>query len=210
MCRHMITENKRFHSLHQLRLEKALLLTLFLLLVLFHSVPKRFELKPRKLSALDLRFEIQDVPSTKQLVRRGKPAPKKPTIPLPVEDPSFPEDATIEETNIQWNLGDVPFGNAGITTGENDTIPPRPLVQVMPEYPNELRKQKIRGTVRLLVRVGKNGKVQDVVVAENSTGNELCKKIAIRAAYQSRYIPANTRNKSIEMWTTCIYSFAPK
>jgi len=206
----MTKRNKRFHSLHHLRLERALILTLFLLLIFFHALPKRFESKQQKVSSIDLSFRIQDVPSTKQLVKRGRLAPKKPTIPVPAEDPSFPEDATIEETNIEWDIGNALFGNAGITTGKNDTIPPRPLVQVMPEYPNQLRKQKIRGNVRLLVKVGKNGKVKDVVVAENSTGSELCKKIAIKAAYQSRYIPANSRNKSIEMWTTCIYSFAPK
>ncbi|NIA28571.1 MAG: TonB family protein [Actinobacteria bacterium] len=206
----MTKKSKLYHSLHHLRLEKALILTLFLLLVLFHTIPKRFELKPRELLSIDLRFKIQDVPSTRQLVRRGRPAPKRPTIPLPVEDPSFPEDATIEETNIKWNMGDAQFGNAGITTGKNDTIPPRPLMQVMPEYPNQLRKQKIHGNVRLLVRVGKNGKVKDVVVAENATGSELCEKIATKAAWQSRYIPATWRNKRIEMWTTCTYSFAPK
>lgn len=206
----MTRKNKLFHSLHQRRREKALILTLFLLLILFHTTPKRFELKPRELSSIDLSLQVQEVPSTRQLVRRGRPAPPKPTIPLPVEDPSFPEDATIEETNIKWNVGDAQFGNAGITTGKSDTIPPRPLVQVMPEYPNQLRKQKIHGYVRLLVRVGKNGKVKDVIVAENATGNELCEKVAKKAAYQSRYIPATWRNKRIEMWTTCIYSFAPK
>ncbi len=206
----MTKENKLFHSLHHLRLEKALILTLFLILLLFHTIPKKFELKWHKQSSIDISFKIQDVPATRQLVKRGKPAPKKPTIPLPVEDPSFPEDATIEETNIRWNTGDAQFGNAGITTGKNDTIPPRPLLQVMPEYSKQLRKQNIRGSVRLLLRVGKNGKVQDVVVAENNTGSELCERVAIKAAFQSRYIPANSKNKSIEMWTTCIYTFTPK
>ena len=206
----MTKRNKLYYAFHNLRLEKSLVIILSALLLLFQFVPKRIDFKPPEPKPVFIRFKLEAIPATKQMVRRGMPRPKKPVVPIPSEDVDLPEDATIEETIINWNIGDSPLGDAGLTTGRADTIPPRPLLQVMPEYPESLRKKKVQGSIRLLVRISRAGHVKDVVVADNSTGSKIFEKIAIEAAYKSRYIPANTGSRTIEMWTTCIYSFSPK
>ena len=205
----MTKHNKIYYSLRRLRLEKTLVFLLLGIIILINIVPKRFAARKPEHKSIYLRFTLVAVPATRQLVKRGRPRPRKPVVPIPVEDIEFPMDATIEETTIQWDIGDSLFGNAGITAGRADTIPPRPLMQVMPAYPEELRKQKVKGSVKLLVRIGRRGQVKDIVIAANSTGNQLCEKIAKEAAGRSKYVPAISRNKNIEMWTTLVYSFNP-
>jgi len=51
------------------------------------------------------------------------------------------------------------------TTGGN-IIPPRKLVDVKPQYPDQLRASKVAGTVRLEATVGGDGKVRDITVVE--------------------------------------------
>jgi TonB family protein len=205
----MNSENKKFYSNRALRLEKIAVVILVSVILFFHIIPKRFLVKKIEMKAVVVDFTIEAIPTTKQLLRRGSIKPKKPTVPIPIEDLSFPEDATIDEANFEWHWEGSPFGNSGITATKIDTVPPRPVLQVMPEYPEELRKNKINGSIKLLVKIANNGQVKDVIVSDNSTGSELCEKIAIDAAYRSTFIPAKVQNSSIEMWTSCIYSFNP-
>ncbi len=202
----MISREKLYQLAHPGHVEKAVIATLLLFIIILHIVPKRFIHTKTELAAVKISIKVQDVPATEQKFRRGYPAPLRPVIPVP-SDEVYPEDDTIDETTVQWNLGDSPFGNSGLTVGKADTIPPRPLMQTLPEYPEELQKKRVKGSVKLLVKVDENGRVVDVVMARNTTGSEMCRELAIEAAYKSTYIPARSDNRNIEMWTTCIYSF---
>ena len=201
--------NKTFYSKRIHRLELATIIVLFFVISLFHVFPKKYN-KFRVLNRnVLIDFTVESIPVTKQMVRRGKPRPQKPSVPIPAEELDFPEDATIDDKSFEWNFGGSPFGNAGLTAGKADTIPPRPILQVMPEYPEQLQKQKIKGSIKLLVRIGNNGAVKDVIVSHNTTGSDVFEKIAIEAAYKSSYLPAKTEKKAIDMWTSCTYSFSP-
>lgn len=206
----MADKNKLFRLSYRINIQRAAVLSLLFVILLFQLLPKRIETKKVELEPVFLSFTIEEIPVTRQTVRRGRPAPKKPVVPLPSEDPSIPEDLTIDETLIQWDAGDSPFGRSGLTTGRADTIPPRPLVQVMPEYPESLRKQKIEGSVRLLLKVDGNGSVINVVIAENSTGSDLCAEAALEAAKRSSYLPARAGERMLEMWTSCVFTFKPE
>lgn len=206
----MNRRNKIFYSLRGRRLEQVTVLVLLALLILFQLAPKRFGRKHPELAPVMVDFTIESIPATRQMLRRGSPRPPKPKVPIPVEELEFPEDATIDAEAFKWQWLGSPLGNAGITAGKADTLPPRPILQVMPEYPEELRNKKLSGSVKLLVRIGSDGSVLDVVVADNSTGSELFEKMAINAASRSSFAPAKSQNKNIEMWTTCIYSFRPR
>lgn len=201
--------NKTFYGNRKRRLEQAVIYVLCFILLVFLLFPKKFKKAAVQNRAVLIDFTVESVPATKQLVRRGKPRPKKPAVPIPAEDLDFPEDATIDEDMFAWNFGGSPFGNSGVSASKADTIPPRPILQVMPEYPEQLRKKKIKGSIKLLVRIGNNGVVKDVIVSDNSTGNDICEKIAIEAAYKSSYMPAKIEKKAIDMWTSCTYSFNP-
>ncbi|MBN2000812.1 TonB family protein [candidate division KSB1 bacterium] len=203
-------KNFHFNLKYTCHIELCVVIVLSLLLLIIHITPKKFKKNILELEPVFLSFKVEEIPQTTQTVRRGKPAPEKPVIPLPVEELSLPEDATIDFTDIRWDFGDSPLGYSGLTTGRADTIPPRPLVQVMPEYPEELRKQKIAGSVRLLVKVNTSGLVEDVVVSTNSTGHNLCEAAAKEAALKSQYVPGVSGEEKIPMWIVCVYSFSPE
>ena len=205
----MNSVNKKFFSNRVRRLEKIAVVILLVFISIFQVIPKRYLNKKIVFRPVSVDFTIKAIPATVQLIRRGNPKPNKPTVPIPIEDLSFPEDATIDEANYDWQWDGSLFGNAAITAGKADTIPPRPVLQVMPEYPEPLRKKNIKGSIKLLVRIGTKGRVKDVIVANNSTGSEICEKIAVEAAYRSTFVPATWENNTIEMWTSCVYSFNP-
>lgn len=91
-----------------------------------------------------------------------------------------------------------------------DTLPPRPLVQVMPEQPRSSPDKKAVGVVRLRIRVNERGQVEQVEVVFNSTGSSVCEQRAIEAARHSRFQPARVKSAPVAAWTICEYGFDPK
>ncbi len=197
-------------SNYRSRLIKSLNGVLILFLLLVHLIPKRIEFN-RELNVplIPNAAQFQVVPATRQAVRHGMKPPKRPVIPIASEDPDVPMDLTIEETEFDWNAGDSRLGTSSLTTSRADTVPPRPMLQVLPEYPKELRKQNVRGDVKLYLWVSKQGVVQDAVVASNTTGNRQVEKAAIEAAMKSKYLPAHAADEKIATWVACVYSFTP-
>jgi TonB family protein len=167
------------------------------------------EQKATELPPLDFKFEIEEIPVTEQRVRRGRRPPQKPVIPVASEDPDIPPDATIDETLLDWEAGDDIAGQSGITSGSNDMIPPRPIVQVLPEYPKELQKQNVRGIVKVRLYVNEKGEIEEAVISENTTNSEACAEAALAAAKKSTYLPASAGGEKIATWVTCTYSFEP-
>jgi len=195
---------------YQKNIERGFIAALLLLILLFQFFPKHFTSKKVELAPIVIRFTVQEIPITRQMIRRGQRPPLKPAVPVASEEPEVPEDQTIDSTIVRWNAGDSPFGRAGFTAGKSDTIPPRPTMQIMPEYPEEVRKKGVQGIVRLIIRVDENGLVKDVVVSSNSTASQACEKAAVQAAYKSRYVPAQYGEKKISAWIICEFSFKPK
>ncbi len=194
---------------YQKTIEKSLIISLAFLIILVHLFPKNVVLEPKDLPPLPFVFEVEDIPATQQMVRRGSQPPQRPVIPVASEDPDIPMDATIDETLLDWNAGDNLYGNSGFTAGKADTIPPRPIVQVLPDYPKELQKQNVRGTVKVMLYVNESGSVQEAVVTENTTNNEICADAALEAAKKSSYIPASIGEEKVGAWVASVYSFQP-
>ncbi len=205
----MNKEFQQFKLAYRTTIKKSLVISLAFLLILLHILPKNVEHKKKALPVVPFTFEIEEVPITRQQVRRGV-RPQKPLVPVPSEEPDIPVDETIDETIIDWNVGDSPFGVGGLTMGRADTIPPRPIVQVLPEYPRELLKQNVRGIVKLMLWVNEKGRVEEAVVVENGTGNEECAKAALEAAKKNSYLPATIGKKKVASWVACTYSFKPE
>jgi TonB family protein len=97
----------------------------------------------------------------------------------------------------------------GNSLAQADTIPPRPLVQVMAEYPKSESNRKVIGKVRLKVKVNAQGQVEKVTVLANSTHSSACEKEAIDAAFQSSYQPAQVNRQPVSTWTICEFGFKP-
>ncbi len=200
----------RAASAYNRRLDRSLITALLLLIFAFLFLPKKIERHPFSIKPIEVHIVVQEIPATLQTVQRGKPRPEKPQIPLAVEDPAVPEDATIAETDLRLDLGTSLWGTAGLTAAPADTLLPRPVLRVMPDYPEEAKKLKRAGAVRLLLRIDKQGIVRQVIVAENTTGSEECASAAVDAAQRSTYVPGRIDNRPNEMWVICEYGFAPE
>ncbi|MFQ5603042.1 MAG: energy transducer TonB [bacterium] len=138
---------------------------------------------------------------------RRNPPPPKPTVPIPSDDETIPEDETIMETTLNYsNIFDqTPDGFPGVRGLK--LTPPRPLAWVFPEYPEDEKKKGVQGTVKLSIHIDKTGKVVEVVVLENTTGSQKCAQAAREAALGSRFVPAREGNKPVSFWLTQPYRF---
>jgi len=184
--------------------EKATIVALILVIFLFLSFPTFDLTKKEDIEVVFTSLNIEDIPLTRQGTRR-KPPPK-PAVPIPSDDELIPEDLTIEETDLNFDLASEQFGS-GVLSGRPAIFQPRPVFEVIPEYPQELQKKGIQGFVKLHLHVDKSGRVIKAVVLENTTNSKACAKASISAAQKCRYIPAKSSGKSVEVWITRTYTF---
>ena len=148
-------------------------------------------------------MHIENIPITRQGVKRK--APPRPVVPIPVEEPSIPEDLTIEPTELNFEaspLSNMPEGDGFFTV-----TPPRPIADVFPEYPATEKEKGVEGEIELSLLVDEKGKVKNVHVVKNSTNSKICEESALKAAYQTQFIPAKQNKKYIAVWIRKIYKF---
>ena len=184
--------------------EKATILALILVILLFLLFPTFNFTKNEDVEVVFTSLNIEDIPLTRQGTRR-KPPPK-PAVPIPSDDELIPEDLTIEETDLNFDLLSDQLG-LGLLSGRPAIFQPRPVFEVIPEYPQELQKKGIQGFVKLHLRVDKSGRVIKAIVLENTTNSKVCAKASLSAAQKCRYIPAKSSGKAVEIWITRTYTF---
>lgn len=189
---------------YQINLEKAMIVVLCLVILLFLLFPK-FNLTQNKPEGIIFTsLNIEDIPITRQGMRR-KPPPK-PAVPIPSENESIPDDLTIEDTEINFDLLSNQIGQ-GILSGRPAIFQPRPIFEVIPEYFYELQKKGIEGLVKLHLHINKYGRVERAIVIENTTNSEICANAAKTAALKCRYVPAKSSGKTVDIWITRTYTF---
>ena len=189
---------------YTLNVKRAVVITLVLLNSLVLLSPK-VKLKSEDVTPPQITIDVENIPITRQ--SRRTPPPPRPTVPVPSDDETIPEDETIEETTLKYTTFYDDFPN-GVPAFKGIRItPPKPLALAFPEYPEKEKKRGVQGVVKLSVHVSKRGKVIEVVVLENTTGSEKCAQAAIEAAYGSRYFPAKEGNKFVSYWISQPYSF---
>lgn len=193
------------HGSYSLNFKKAALITLiaFNLLVLF-SPRIDFDFSQIE-TKTTVSIDVENIPVTIQTKRN--PPPPRPTLPVPTDDETVPEDETIAETDLTYtNI----FDNATDRTSGPpmaSITPPRPIAWVFPEFPDSEKKKGIQGIVKLSIHIDAKGKVLEVVVLENTTGSVKCAEAAIAAAYGSRFSPAREGSKAVSYWITQPYRF---
>jgi TonB family protein len=189
----------------QLRFEKALACSLALLIVLFVAF-QRFNIKPRSFEKVFFNPTIESVPITRQGGTRVQP--RRPATPVPVDDPKIPLDETIDTTELNYDIYPYnPEGMGGPVGGQPRIVPPRPVAEVFPEYPESARKKGQKGSVKLNLFIDLHGNVTEVVVVSNSTDSDECAKEAVKAARASRFLPAQQGGKAVGTWTVREYGF---
>jgi len=191
-------ENGQEKKRYRIRLEKSLVFTLAITLILFLLFKTRnakYEIPEYVFSSEMVVNEI--MPVTRQAGRQRPPV--IPRIPIVSEDEFVHEDVTIDIVDLNLVEGleayDIP--------GQNSSRPmsgPRPLLEVIPEYPDDLRKKGIAGVINLSILVNLAGKVDSVIVLGNSTKNQRLARAAVAAAYKTVYMPLKTRAKNKAFW----------
>ncbi len=188
----------------QILFEKSLIASLLIFIILFNvfrRIPQeKFEqhyLTINGVSAIDIPITTQG----------GIPRhPTLPQVPLPVEDEFIPEDETIEDTNLEIYEDILRLEQYGEGRGAV-VVRPRPIKDVMPEYPEKERKQGIKGEVVVKLLVNSSGSVDSVMVISNTTDNIKFVKAAKRAAYKTKYLPAKVKRENIAQWIKRKYTW---
>lgn len=196
-------------------LELALVLVFCLAIMSVHFAG-RLPMATKTVFRKAIRIEVADIPQTQQL-RKPKP-PERPSLPVPTEDESVPEDLTIASTEL--DLSDIPAPPP--PPEPEDEIPIFVAYDEAPaiiggiqslkkhlEYPEFAIKAGLEAEVLLKVLVGIDGSAEKVELLNCSTKGAGFEKSAIAAMYKVRWKPARQRDRSIRVWIACpvIYRF---
>jgi len=188
-------------------LEAATLVSLGVMLVAF-QVMRGISLRDLEAKAVDVKVEVMDIPVTEQLHR--PPPPPRPLVPIPTEDESVPEDATIASTNL--DLSDLPapppppapVDETAYTFVPYDS-PPTPVggwaeIYKYVVYPELAIRAGIEGIVFIKALVNEKGIVEDAAVMKSSGANVGFEEAALQAARKIRWKPALQREHPIKVW----------
>lgn len=78
---------------------------------------------------------------------------------------------------------------------------PEMIYEKQPVYPEEVKKEKIEGTVWVKALIGEDGLVIKSEISKSS-GNDILDKSALDAALENKYKPAIKDGKPISTWVT--------
>lgn len=191
----------------------SLAATLFFLIIIF-QLAKQFSLAPASVSQVDIKIEVADIPPTEQF--RRPPPPPKPSIPIPTEDESIPEDLTIASTEI--DLSDIPPPPA--PPDEDEELPifiaydeaPKIIgglaaVQKHLKYPKLAQTAGVEGIVFVKVLVGVDGRSERVEIIKAKPTNIGFEESAIEAIKKIKWVPAKQRDRKIRVWVSIPVQF---
>jgi len=192
-------------------IEFTLVLSLLLCILLFQAF-KKFEHKDTE-SRLELeKIQAEEIPQTQQ--EKLPPPPSRPAIPIESESEDIPEDATMEETDIDFDEEPPPPP----PPPDDDQIqfipydePPQPIggfaaIQKKLKYPEIARKAGIEGQVIIYAKISVQGKVINTRVVK-PLGNSGCNEAAIKAIKQVKWKPAMQRDKPVTVWVSVPVKF---
>ncbi|MCB9796931.1 MAG: energy transducer TonB [Alphaproteobacteria bacterium] len=161
--------------------------------------------KPQAEARAAVEVDVAPKPPPKQQPRKQRPPPPQ----RPKSNP--PPTPNLGASLAGLDLGLPGFGAVGLDglsdglLGEvKDTVmtedavdaPPQPVSQVPPEYPSRARAKNITGYVTLNVRVGFDGRVEDVRVVE-AQPEGVFEQPALAAVKQWRFQPATYEGRPV-------------
>jgi len=204
----VLSRRKKFKSEQAVLLKKSLIGTLIIFIVIF-SLSKRYSPENSKTLHLNFSDVFLDVPITDSRGSMPRP-PDLPKVPIPVEDDYVPPDETIPDTDFDITEGIPLFdGNSDSGLGAGASAP-RPILEVIPSYPEKIRQKGIEGVIVLDILVNTMGFVDSVKVVSNSSRSRILEKSAINAAYKSKYMPAKVDDELVSYWLRRSYTFSSK
>ena len=193
-------------------IEFTLVLSLLICILLFQAF-KKFE-KEKVGSKIQIhKIQAEEIPQTLQ--EKLPPPPSRPAIPIESESEDIPEDATIEETDIDFNEVPPPPPPPAGDDEQIQFIPydeaPQPIggfaaIQAKLKYPEIARKAGIEGSVIIYAKISIKGDVIKTRVIK-ALGNSGCNEAAINAIKAVKWKPAMQRDKPVEVWVSVPVKF---
>jgi len=181
---------------------QSLIGVLIIVILLFYFFPD-YSISPEP-SKTDLELPVlilEDIPpKTEQtLPRKRRVLRKLPSqfIPIPTETEELPESLAVGEKTAQFEI------NSGRATPVVLEIPPRPILEVYPDT----REVKCKGEIQLFILISTRGKVLEIQVLKNTTGNDECLKATMRAVRKTQWLPGKRNGVIEEMWVKKTFRF---
>ncbi len=185
---------------HKQKLETAFIFSLLICIAFFYFMPVKIQERtiPEEYTAPVIK--IINIPRTVQITLKRPPKPSLPVIPVAAE-----EDEILEEVKVNLK---VDPSLQGIDDGIPDVITKLPYIprQVVEVFPKKC-EAVVFGTIVLALRIGKDGKVKDYKVKENTTKSDACLQSVIKAAKKSQWEPILLKNTRVEYWIDKKYVF---
>jgi TonB family protein len=191
--------NKYFRQNYKLRLKISVILSLIIIISIFKLSEDIVQWQHEP----DIRITteyiyLSSIPAT------GRSAAKsvKPPVPkIRIESDLAESDIILEDTYIfeTSELGDDATGVIG-EAGNNKISSagpryiPRPIFEIIPEFPEALREEGHKGIVSMKLLVNRHGSVDSVVILANTTSNKIIGALAIEAAKKTRFSSGKNLN----------------
>lgn len=192
-------------------LELAFIVSLLLHLGLVRGFPD-VDMGARDVEGSKVEIHVEDIPVTEQVKR--PPAPPRPSIPIPTESEEVPEDVTIESTEIDWDVAQLPPPPPEDGNDVDDAYmfvpydePPKPIggmaaIRRHLKYPELARKAGVEGMVVVGVLIDAQGnpiKTQVLKPAGVDIGFEEAAQAAVMAV---KWKPAKQRDRPVKVWVS--------
>lgn len=183
------------------------------LMLLASQVARLFSLNAATADTVNIQIEVADIPPTQQF--KKPPPPPRPSVPIPTEEDTVPEDMTIATTDI--DLSDIPPPPGPPADDElpifvaYDEAPQIiggfPALQKHLKYPKLAQQAGVEGIVFVKVLVGVSGKTEDADIIKAKPANMGFEQSAISAVKKVRWEPAKQRDKKIRVWVSIPVQF---
>jgi protein TonB len=199
----------------------ALTLALFLILPMLENIGRQESKEDLQLTTVD----AVEQPPPPAVAEEKKPEPPPEEAPPPeLTEQATPLDLSQLELALNPGLGDGAVGDfavklstaegaAGMKNSSDDIFSmaeldqaPRVMFQPAPQYPPELKKKKIQGTVYVLFIVDQEGRVRDPKIQKSD--NTAFDVPAMNAVKKWRFEPGKVGGKAVQFRMRVPLTFA--
>ncbi|MFQ5637936.1 MAG: energy transducer TonB [bacterium] len=193
--------------------EAAFAITLILLITVV-QIGRNISLTASTIDKVDISIEVADIPQTQQF--RKPPPPVRPSLPIPTDEESVPEDLTIASTDLDFS--DIPAPPA--PPSEDDDMEIFVAYDEAPEiigglaelarhlrYPRLAQAANIEGIVFVKVLVSKDGRSERAEILKAKPAKMGFEESAIKAIMKIKWHPAKQRDRSIRVWVSIPVQF---
>ncbi|MCA9744452.1 energy transducer TonB [candidate division KSB1 bacterium] len=194
---------------YQKNIERATVLALSLTVLGFAGL-RSTGFATKQLDKPVFEFMVESIPPTEQFKR--PPAPERPSVAIPSDDLSLPEEETIAATTIDFAQVPAPPPPPEATDESSDIFieydsPPEPVggygeIYRNLVYPKLARKAGMEGLVLVQVLVNASGDVEKVTVLKDSGSKVGFEEAAVEAVRDVQWKPALQRDRPVRVAVT--------